>query len=48
MPQPCIFSFDSGHVGFANNLISIRDKARVDRPAIGNIKIALPLVNTIP
>ena len=42
MSQSCIFSLNSGHVCLADNLISIRDQAGIDFPAISNLKITVP------
>ena len=48
MSQSSIFTLNSGHVGFANNLIFRVDKHFVDTVAIGNPEIALPNLNQCP
>ncbi|NMF59780.1 hypothetical protein HC246_17580 [Pseudanabaena yagii GIHE-NHR1] len=45
MYQPCIFTLNSSHVGFADNLIIRVDKHFVDAVAISNPEIALPNFN---
>jgi hypothetical protein len=42
VPESIIFTFNSGHVRLANNLVAIRNKSWIDRPAIRDIKEALP------
>ena len=48
MSQSCIFTLNSGHVSFANNLIFGVNKHFVDTVAIGNPEIALPNFNQCP
>ena len=48
MPKSGIFSFYSGHVGLANNLVAGLNKFRIDFPTICNIKITPPLANIFP
>jgi|GEM_PF-3885277 len=42
MPQSGILSFNSCHVGFANNLVTISDEMGVDLEPIGHVEEALP------
>ena len=42
VPESIIFTFDSGHIGLADNLIASRNKSWIDGPAIRDIKEALP------
>jgi len=42
MAKPSIFTFDSNHVDFADDLVAVGDKARIDRPPIGDIKVTVP------
>jgi hypothetical protein len=42
MSQASVFSFYPSHVRFADNLIALRNKARIDRPTVSDIEIALP------
>ena len=42
MSEAGVFSFNSSHVRLADNLIALRNKARIDRPTISDIEIALP------
>jgi hypothetical protein len=46
--QPGVFPFDTGHVSFADNLVAVGNKAGIDCPAIGDIKIALPSSDNRP
>jgi hypothetical protein len=48
MTQSSIFTLNSSHVGFTNNLIFRVDKHFVDTVAIGNPEIALPNLNQCP
>jgi hypothetical protein len=48
MPQSCIFTLNSSHVGFADNLILRVDKHFVDTVTIGNPEITLPNFNPCP
>ena len=48
MSQPSILTFDSGHVGFAHNLVAIWNELRIDLEAICHIEEALPQSNHGP
>jgi hypothetical protein len=48
MSQSRIFTLNSSHVGFADNLILRVDKHFVDAVAISNPEIALPNLNQCP
>lgn len=48
MPQSSIFSLDPRHVGFADNLVPIRNVLRMHLVAIGDIKVALPETDNGP
>ncbi len=48
MSQSSIFTLNSSHVGFADNLILRVDKHFVDAVAISNPEIALPHLNQCP
>jgi hypothetical protein len=42
VPESIIFTFNSGHIGLADNLVASRNKTWIDRPAIRDIKETLP------
>jgi hypothetical protein len=42
VPESIIFTFHSGHIGLADNLVASRNKTWIDGPPIGHIKKALP------
>jgi hypothetical protein len=42
MPQSGVFPFDSNHVSFAHNLVTLGNKFGINRIAIGDIEKALP------
>lgn len=46
--QASVLRFHAGHVCLTDNLVAIGDEAWIDRPAIGDIEIALPLLNNLP
>ncbi len=46
--QTGIFSFHSGHVSLTDNLVACWDEARINRPTIGDVEIALPSRNDFP
>ena len=48
MSQSRIFTLNSSHVGFADNLVFRVDKHFVDTVAIGNPEITLPNFNLCP
>ena len=48
VPESIIFTFNSGHIGLADNLVASRNKTWIDRPAIRDIKEALPGCNHGP
>jgi hypothetical protein len=48
MSQSRIFTLNSSHVGFTDNLVFRVDKHLVDTVTIGNPEIALPYFNQCP
>ena len=48
MSQSCIFTLNSSHVGFADNLVFRVDKHFVDAVAIRNPEVTLPNFNQCP
>lgn len=48
VPESIIFTFNSGHIGLADNLVARGNKAWIDGPAIRDIKEALPSRNNRP
>ena len=48
MSEPAIFSLNSGHVSFLDNVVGIIDKNWVNTVAIGGVKETMPAVNNVP
>ena len=48
MPQASIFSFDTSHIGFADYMITLINKLRINYIAIGHIKETFPSPNNLP
>jgi hypothetical protein len=48
VPESIIFTFNSCHIGLADNLVASRNKTWIDRPAIRHIKEALPSCDDRP
>ncbi len=48
VPQACIFSFYSCHVGLADKLIALWNELRIDLPPIRDIEVALPHLHHCP
>jgi hypothetical protein len=48
MPQSTIFSFNSRHCGFAHQMITVFNQARVDFVAIRDVQEAVPALNLLP
>lgn len=48
MPQSGVLAFYSSHVGFANNLIALRNELRINLETIRDIEKALPETHPCP
>lgn len=48
MPQPGIFSLDSGHISFADNRVTIGNEMGVDLEPIGHVEEALSTTYPFP
>jgi hypothetical protein len=48
MSQSSVLTFSPSHVGFADNLVTIRDELRINQIAIGDPKVTGPVLDAIP
>lgn len=46
--QARILRFHTGHVSLADDLITVWNKTWIDLPPVGDIEVALPLLNNPP
>lgn len=48
MSQPGVLPLDTGHIGLADNLVTVWNELWIDRIAISNIEKALPQPHQLP
>lgn len=42
MPQPCVLTFNPGHVSLANDLVAFWNETGIHFPTVCDIEVALP------
>jgi hypothetical protein len=48
MAQAGIFALDPSHIGFAHDMVSWVNKARINLPTVCHVEVTLPTGNNIP
>jgi hypothetical protein len=48
MAQAGIFALYPSHIGFADDMVSWVNKARINLPTVCNVEVTLPRANNVP